>query len=206
MEKTRIKGAQKKVVASTTKQAEISKNKGRARLEDVYLTKIRPELKNKLQLPNVMQVPKIVKVVLNVGVKEAVADSRVIQTVIQTLSAIAGQMAVRTLAKKSIAGFKIREDMPIGVKVTLRRRNMYEFLDKLINLSLPKVRDFQGVSLNFDGQGNYNLGIKEWNIFPEAESNAEKTFGLNITIQTSANDDVAGLELLKSFGMPFKKK
>lgn len=205
MEKTR-KGAQKKVVAAVNKQAEISKNKGRARLEDIYLSKIRPEIKSKLQLTNVMQVPKVVKIVLNIGVKEAVADSRVIQTVIQTMSAISGQMAVRTLAKKSIAGFKIREDMPIGVKVTLRKRNMYEFLDKLINLALPKVRDFQGVSLNFDGQGNYNLGIKEWNIFPEAESNSEKTFGLNITIHTSAANDVAGFELLKSFGMPFKKK
>jgi large subunit ribosomal protein L5 len=178
----------------------------KARLEELYVSKLRPELLKTLNLSNIMLAPKLRKIVLNVGVKEAVADSRVIQTVMQTLASIAGQTPVKTLAKKSIAGFKIREGMPLGVCVTLRRKKMYEFLDKLINLALPKVRDFQGVPAKFDGRGNYNLGIKEWNIFPEAESNAEKTFGMNITIHTSAQNDAAGFELLKSFNMPFVKK
>jgi len=189
----------------------IKKNKehietNKARLEELYVSKLRPELLKKLNLSNIMLAPKVSKIVLNIGVKEAVSDSRVIQTVLQTMSAIAGQTPIKTVAKKSIAGFKIREGMPLGVCVTLRRKNMYEFLDKLINLALPKVRDFQGVPAKFDGRGNYNLGIKEWNIFPEAESNAEKTFGMNITIHTTAQTDAAGFELLKSFNMPFVKK
>lgn len=178
----------------------------KSRLETQYTTVIRPELKKKLELGNVMQTPKISKIVLNVGVKEAVADNRALQTVSQVLSSIAGQMPVRTAAKKSIAGFKIREGMHLGVMVTLRRDKMYEFLDKLINLALPKVRDFHGVSQRLDGQGNYNLGIKDWTIFPEAESlPADKLHGMNITFHTTAKTDQHGYELLKSFGMPFRK-
>ncbi len=177
----------------------------KARLEERYVTTLRPQLQKTLGLSNIMQVPRIEKIVLNVGVKEAVADSRVLNTVTQTLDNIAGQKTVKTVAKKSIAGFKIREDMPIGVRVTLRKKRMYEFLDKLINLSLPKVRDFQGVPTKLDGQGNYNLGIKEWSIFPETDSTSEKVFGMNITIHTSAETDAQGYELLKSFGMPFRK-
>ena len=178
----------------------------KARLQELYATTLRPQLQKTLGLANIMQVPKIEKIALNVGVKEAVADSRILNTVTQVLDAIAGQKSVKTLARKSIAGFKIREGMPIGVRVTLRGKKAYEFLDKLINLALPKVRDFQGVSLVFDGRGNYNLGVKEWNIFPEADTNAEKVFGLNITIQTTAKTDAQAYELLKSFGMPFRKK
>ncbi len=179
----------------------------RARLEEKYINQIRPELGKNLQL-NVMAVPKIKKIVLNVGAKEAVSDSKVIQIITDILGKIAGQATVRTLAKKSIAGFKIREGMPLGVMVTLRKQNMYEFLDRFINIALPKVRDFQGVSLkSFDGRGSYNLGIKEWNIFPEADIGAgDHNYGMNITIQTSATSDEHALELLKQFGMPFKKK
>jgi large subunit ribosomal protein L5 len=179
-----------------------------ARLDQLYKKTIRPQLKESLKLGNIMEVPQLSKIVLNVGVKEAVTDSRVLQTVIQVIGAIAGQTPVKTLARKSIAGFKIREGMPIGVTVTLRKRTMYEFLDKLINLALPKVRDFQGVPVALDGKGNYNLGIREWGIFPEADGAgvSEKAFGMNITIQTTARTDEQGFELLKSFGMPFRKK
>lgn len=182
-----------------------SEVKLKSRLKGFYTDKIRPELKNGLNLSNIMEVPKLEKIVLNVGVKEAVADSRILNHVMQTIDNIAGQKAVKTLAKKSIAGFKIREDMPIGVKVTLRRNKMYDFLDKLINVALPKVRDFQGVGTKFDRSGNYNLGIKEWIIFPEVDSNLEKTFGLNITICMSSKSNAHSYELLKAFGMPFKR-
>jgi len=183
-----------------------AKNKGdKPRFQETYL-KLRPELLKRLNLTNIYEVPRIEKVVINVGVKEAVADSRALNLVTQTIDNIAGQKSVKTVAKKSIAGFKIREDMPIGVMVTLRKNQMYHFLDKLINLALPRVRDFQGVSLKFDGHGNYNLGIKEWIIFPEADQNMEKVHGMNITIQTSTLNDAHAFELLKSLGMPFKHK
>lgn len=177
-----------------------------ARLKDIYVTKIRPELKDKLGVSNIMEVPKLEKIVINIGVKEAVADSKVLQMISNVVSNISGQTPVRCLARKSIASFKIREGMPIGVKVTLRRDSMYNFLDKLINLSLPKVRDFQGVTTKLDGRGSYNLGIKDWVIFPETDlASQEKVHGLNITIHTSAKNDQHGFELLKSFGMPFRK-
>lgn len=177
-----------------------------ARLEQLYRTKVRPDIQERLQIKNINAVPRLDKIVLNVGVKEAVGDSKAIQNVVQVLGRIAGQAPLRTFARKSIAGFKIREGMPIGVMVTLRGKKMYDFLDKLINLALPKVRDFQGVPSKFDKRGNYNLGIKEWIIFPEADlSINEKVHGLNITICTTACDDAHGYELLKSFGMPFTK-
>jgi large subunit ribosomal protein L5 len=178
----------------------------KARLEELYKKEIFPQLKEKLDKKNAMEVPKISKVVLNVGVRDAVSDSKVLQVVKDVLTKIAGQMPVKTLAKKSIAGFKLREGMPIGVMVTLRRKNMYEFLDRFISLALPKVRDFQGVPTKLDGRGNYNLGIKEWSIFSEVDFGAsEKLYGLNITIHTTATNDADGFELLKSFGMPFRK-
>lgn len=176
----------------------------KARLEVLYKEKLALALQKELGLENVMQTPKILKIVLNIGVKEAVADSKILQTVQKVLTMIAGQAAVKTIAKKSIAGFKIREGMPLGVMVTLRRQRMYEFLDKLINLSLPMVRDFRGVTTNFDNSGNYNLGIKEWVIFPEVDyDTASKVFGLNISIETSTKDKKHARALLKSFGMPF---
>ncbi len=179
----------------------------KARLEELYETTIRPQLQRELALKNPMEVPKISKVVLNVGVKDAVADSKAVQAVVETLTKVSGQVAVKTTAKKSIAGFKLREGMPIGVKVTLRRRRMFEFLDRLINLALPKVRDFQGVPSKFDGRGNYNLGIKEWIIFPEVDYDVgSKIHGLNVTINTTARTDAHGVALLKHFGVPFRKK
>jgi large subunit ribosomal protein L5 len=179
----------------------------RARLEDFYNKDVKVQLQEKLGLKNIMEVPKISKIVLNVGSKEAVSDSKALQVVVDVVARIAGQLPIKTYARKSIAGFKLREGMPIGVKVTLRGRRMYEFLDRLINLSLPKVRDFQGVPLKLDRRGNYNLGIKEWNIFPEVDyETGEKVSGMNITIDTTAKTDEHATELLKSFGMPFRKK
>jgi len=155
----------------------------KTRLEELYEKEIRAKLKESLGLKNVMEVPKISKIVLNVGVKDAVSDSKVLNTAMTIIGKIAGQQPVRTVAKKSIAGFKLREGMPIGVKVTLRRKRMYEFLDRLINLALPKVRDFQGVSTKLDRRGNYNLGVKEWLIFPEIDFEmSEKMYGLNIRL------------------------
>jgi large subunit ribosomal protein L5 len=178
----------------------------KARLEELYNTEIRSQLQKDLGLKNVMEVPKISKIVVNVGVKDAVKDSKVLKDVVDVISKITGQLPIKTEAKKSIAGFKLREGMPIGVCVTLRKQMMYEFLDRLINIALPEVRDFQGVNNKFDGRGNYNLGIKEWSIFPEVDfSVGDKICGLNITIQTSAKNDEHGRELLKKFGMPFKK-
>lgn len=178
----------------------------KARLEELYNKKIRDQLKKDLELDNVMKVPKISKIVVNVGVKDAVKDSKILKNVVEVVTKITGQMPVRTFAKKSIAGFKLREGMPIGVMVTLRSKMMYEFLDRLINIALPEVRDFQGVGNKMDGRGNYNLGIKEWTIFPEVEySVGDKVYGLNITVQTTAKNDDHAFALLKSFGMPFKK-
>lgn len=179
----------------------------KSRLKELYTTKIRTELQGELGLSNIMQVPKIEKIVVNIGAKDAVSDSKVLAGIKDILSSVAAQAAVQTKAKKSIAGFKLREGMPIGVKVTLRRSNMYHFLDKLINVVLPAVRDFQGVTVNFDGQGNYNLGITDWMVFPEVDyDKVDKNRGLNITIQTSASTDAHAFALLKKFKMPFRVK
>lgn len=178
----------------------------KARLEELYTSKFRKDLQKNLGLKNINEVPKISKIVLNVGVKDAVSDSKVLQVVMDTIQKISGQAPVKTLAKKSIAGFKLRAGMPIGVKVTLRKKNMYNFLDKLINISLPKTRDFQGIPVSFDGRGNYNLGLKEINIFPEINySPDQKQFGVNVTICTTARTNEHCHELLKEFGMPFRK-
>lgn len=178
----------------------------KARLEELYINEIRGKLKNSLGIKNIMEVPKISKIVLNVGVKDAISDSKSVQYVYDVVAKISGQAPVKTLARKSIAGFKLREGMPIGVMVTLRKKKMYEFLDKLINLALPKVRDFQGIPTKFDRRGNYNLGLKDWSVFPEINlAVSDKVHGINITIQTTANTDAHGFELLKHFGMPFRK-
>jgi large subunit ribosomal protein L5 len=177
----------------------------KARLNELYDTKISPDLFKDLGLGNVMKTPKVLKIVLNVGVKEAVGDSRILQKVTEKLTMIAGQKSVVTKAKKSIAGFKIREGMPLGAMVTLRGKKMYEFLDRLINIALPNVRDFRGVKDKLDRRGNYNLGIKEWSVFPEADdTTGEKVFGMNITIHTSTSNDDHARELLKKFNMPFR--
>ena len=179
----------------------------KARLEELYINTLRPGLKKELGLSNIMQVPKISKIVVNMGVKDAVTDSKVLTGIKETIEAITGQAAVKTYAKKSVAGFKVREGMPIGVMVTLRKKAMYEFLDRLINLSLPRIRDFQGVSTKLDGRGNYNLGIRDWMVFPEVDyDKVEKSRGFNITIETTSSDDEAVFALLKSFNMPFRRK
>lgn len=177
-----------------------------SRLEELYKNQLRQELKKELGLQNIMQVPRLSKIVLNSGVKDAVADSKVLNVVQEIMSNISGQVAVKTMAKKSIAGFKLREGVAIGVMVTLRGKKMYDFLDKLINLALPCVRDFHGVGVKFDGSGNYNLGVRDWFIFPEVDyDEVDRAQGLSITIHTTAKDDNAARALLKSFNMPFAR-
>jgi large subunit ribosomal protein L5 len=177
-----------------------------SRLEELYKNKLRAELHKELKLKNIMQVPRISKIVLNVGVKDAVGDSKALNLVQEVVSDIAGQFSVKTRARKSIAGFKLREGAPIGVMVTLRKEQMYNFLDKLISVALPSVRDFQGVTRKFDGCGNYNLGLRDWFVFPEVDyDKIDKTRGMNITIHTTAKDDESARALLKCFNMPFRK-
>ncbi len=178
----------------------------KSRLEEMYVTKVRPELMKELELKNVMQIPKVLKIVLNIGAKDAVSDSKVVAGIREILTNISGQSAVQTKAKLSIAGFKLRQGMAIGSMVTLRSAKMYHFLDKLINVVLPAVRDFQGVSPKLDGHGNYNLGLKDWMVFPEVDyDKVDTSRGMNITIHTTASSDKEALALLKKFGMPFKK-
>ncbi len=179
----------------------------KARLQEQYDSKMRSDLQKKLGLKNIMEVPKITQIVINVGAgKEIIADSKAGKVIAEVLGRISGQRPIMTKARKSIAGFKIREGMTLGAKVTLHGRAMYEFLDRLINVALPTVRDFRGVKANFDKFGNYNLGIKEWIIFPEVDYDVtDKVFGLNVTIGTSAQKSEHAYELLKGFGMPFRK-
>ncbi|GIP45887.1 50S ribosomal protein L5 [Paenibacillus sp. J45TS6] len=178
-----------------------------ARLKERFLNEITPALVQKFEYSSVMQVPKIEKVVINMGVGDAVQNSKVLDSAVNDLQLISGQKPVITKAKKSIAGFKLRENMPIGVKVTLRGERMYHFLDKLFNITLPRVRDFQGVSNKaFDGRGNYTLGLKEQLIFPEIEyDKVDKVRGMDIVIVTTAKTDEESRELLTQLGMPFAK-
>ena len=175
------------------------------RLKEKYLKKIVPELKNHFDFDSVMQVPKIKKISINQGLGAAVNDKKLIQLSVDELSQISGQKAVPTYAKSSISNFKLREGMPIGSKVTLRNNIMYEFLDRLISVALPRVRDFRGLNQKgFDGNGNYTLGIKEQIIFPEISiDKVNRISGMNITIVTNSSNDLEGFELLKAFGMPF---
>ena len=177
-----------------------------SRLKDMYQADIVPKLRADFNFKNVMEVPKIKKIVLNMGLGEAIQNIKILDSAALELNAISGQKSVITKAKKSIATFKLRQGMPIGCMVTLRRERMYEFLDKLMNVSLARVRDFKGVSGKaFDGKGNYTLGIKEQLIFPEINyDSVDKIKGLNITIVTSAKSDEEGKALLKYMGMPFR--
>ncbi|MCU6711681.1 50S ribosomal protein L5 [Paenibacillus sp. J5C_2022] len=178
-----------------------------ARMKSRYLNEITPALMQKFNYSSVMQVPKVEKVVINMGVGEAVSNSKILDVAVEELQIISGQKPVVTRAKKSIAGFKLRENMPIGVKVTLRGERMYHFLDKLFNISLPRVRDFRGVSTKaFDGRGNYTMGLKEQLIFPEIEyDKVDKVRGMDIVIVTTAKTDEESRELLTQMGMPFAK-
>jgi large subunit ribosomal protein L5 len=177
----------------------------RPRLKEVYEKEVRPALKSKFSYRNDMQIPRLEKIVINMGVGDAAQDSKKAKSAAEELSLIAGQKAVITKAKKSIAGFKVRENMPIGCKVTLRRDHMYEFLDRLINIALPRVRDFRGVSgKSFDGNGNYALGLKEQIVFPEINyDKVDKVRGMDIIICTTARTDEEAKELLAAFRMPF---
>jgi large subunit ribosomal protein L5 len=177
-----------------------------ARLAELYNKEMVPQLMKDLNYKNVMEVPKITKIVLNMGLGEAIQNVKILDSAAEELGAIAGQKPVITKAKKSIAGFKLRQGMPIGCSVTLRRDRMYEFLDRLVSVSLPRVRDFKGISGKaFDGKGNYSLGVKEQLIFPEIDyDKVDKIKGLNITIVTTAKTDAEGKALLKLMGLPFR--
>ncbi len=175
-------------------------------LKENYINEIIPKLTETFNYTNVLQVPKLDKIVLNMGLGEAVRNPKIVEPAAAELALIAGQKAVITRAKKPIANFKLREDLPIGAKVTLRSEKMYDFLDRLVNIALPRVRDFRGISGKaFDGRGNYTLGITEHIIFPEIDyDKTESIKGLNITVVTTAKTDEEGKALLKFFGMPFK--
>ena len=176
-----------------------------SRLLEEYKSTISKEMLKDFNYKNLYEVPKLKKIVLNMGIGEAKDDSKILEKAQQELSLIAGQKAVKTIAKKAIAGFKIRKTMPLGVSVTLRNKIMYEFLDRLINIAMPRIRDFTGLNpKSFDGNGNFAMGIKEQIIFPEINyDKIDKVRGLNITICTSANTNSEALELLKNFNMPF---
>jgi large subunit ribosomal protein L5 len=180
----------------------------KARLREHYLKNVVPALKKEFGYTNVMAVPKIEKISVNVGLGEATSNPKIMDGAVNELASITGQRPVVTKAKKSIAAFKLRENMPIGCMVTLRGDRMFEFLDRLMNISLPRVRDFRGVSSkSFDGRGNYTLGVKDQLIFPEIDYNkVDKTRGMNISITTTAKTDAEGVALLKLMGMPFRQQ
>jgi large subunit ribosomal protein L5 len=177
-----------------------------ARLKDLYNNELRAKLKEELGIDNVMAVPRITKITLNMGVGEAVGDKKIMEHAVKDMIAISGQKPVVTLARKSVAGFKIREGWPIGCKVTLRRDRMYEFLDRLISVAIPRIRDFRGISpKSFDGRGNFAMGVTEQIIFPEIEyDKVDALRGLDITITTTARTDAEGRALLSAFNFPFK--
>ena len=176
-----------------------------ANLKKDYLERIVPALQKEFNYSTVMQVPVLKKIVINQGLGEATADKKIIETAINELTAITGQKAVATLSRKDISNFKLRKKMPIGVMVTLRRERMYEFLERLVRVSLPRIRDFKGIESKLDGRVNYTLGIQEQIIFPEINIDSiTKIMGMNITFVTSAKTDEEGYALLKAFGLPFK--
>tara|TARA_B100000989_G_scaffold253871_1_gene202403 strand:+ start:1601 stop:2152 length:552 start_codon:yes stop_codon:yes gene_type:complete len=179
-----------------------------SRLSELYKKTITNDLMSKLNIKNIHEVPKINKIILNMGIGEAKDDAKIVDKAVEDLSLISGQKAIKTIAKKAISGFKIRAGMPLGAKVTLRNKIMYEFLDRLINIAFPRIRDFRGLNIkSFDGKGNYSMGIKEHIIFPEINfDKIDKVRGLDITICTSAKNNEQAIELLKSFNMPFRNK
>jgi large subunit ribosomal protein L5 len=177
-----------------------------ARLKEKYLS-LKPEIQADLGIKNVMDIPALEKVVISVGAGFAMKDNKLIKNIEDTITTIAGQKASTVIAKKSVAGFKVREGMPVGVRVTLRGENMYNFFDRLVSIALPRVKDFRGVPRNgFDGRGNYNFGLQEQLIFPEVSyDDIMQIHGMNITVVTTANDDKAAFTLLEKLGMPFTK-
>jgi len=179
-----------------------------ARLQDYYRDTVAAQLKEQLGLDNVSEVPRITKITLNMGVGEAVADKKLVDKAMEDMELIAGQKPVKTLARKSVAAFKIRDGQAIGCKVTLRRERMYEFLDRLINIAVPRIRDFRGLNgKSFDGRGNYNMGVQEQIMFAEVDyDNIDSIRGMDITITTTAKNDEQGRALLDAFNFPFKKQ
>ena len=176
-----------------------------AQLKKVYKEQIAPALQKQFNYTSAMQVPVLKKIVINQGLGDATQDKKIIEVAMNEITAIAGQKAVTTYSKKDIANFKLRKKMPIGVMVTLRRERMYEFLEKLVRIALPRIRDFRGIESKFDGHGNYTLGIQEQIIFPEINlDQIDRIQGMNITFVTSARTDEEGFALLKAFGLPFK--
>ncbi len=178
------------------------------RLKELYLEKVRPWLVKELNLKNIMEAPKLEKIVVNIGIGEATQSEKVLEQAVEDLSLITGQRPIITRAKKSVSGFKLRQGMAIGCKVTLRGDRMYEFFDRLVNVALPRVRDFRGLSVeSFDGRGNYNFGVEEQYIFPEIDlDKSEKALGMDICIVTSTEDDEEARFLLEGLGFPFRKK
>lgn len=177
-----------------------------ARMKEKYLS-LKPEIQKELDIKNVMQVPALEKIIISVGAGFAMKDNKLMKSIEDTITTIAGQKASTVIAKKSVAGFKVREGMPVGVRVTLRGENMYNFFDRLVSIALPRVKDFRGVPRNgFDGRGNYNFGLQEQLIFPEITyDSVMQIHGMNITVVTSADSDKAGFTLLQKMGMPFTK-
>ncbi|MBX2857108.1 MAG: 50S ribosomal protein L5 [Cellvibrionaceae bacterium] len=177
-----------------------------ARLKEVYLKELAPKLKQELGLKNVMEIPRITKVTINMGVGEAIGDKKVLENAVADMEKIAGQKPIVTKARKSVAAFKVREGWPVGCKVTLRRERMYEFLDRLVSIAIPRIRDFRGISpKQFDGRGNFSMGVTEQIIFPEIDyDKVDKLRGLDICIATTARNNEEGKALLKAFNFPFK--
>ena len=176
-----------------------------AQLKNTYREQIAPALKKQFNYTSAMQIPELKKIVVNQGLGDATQDKKIIEVAINEISAITGQKAVATYSKKDIANFKLRKKMPIGVMVTLRRERMYEFLEKLVRIALPRIRDFKGIETKFDGRGNYTLGVQEQIIFPEINiDSVDRIQGMNITFVTTAQTDEEGFALLKAFGLPFK--
>ena len=179
-----------------------------SRLQTYYKETVVPQLQKELKLDNIMEVPKITKITLNMGVGEAVGDKKVMDRAVGDMTAIAGQKPVVNLARKSVASFKIRDGWPVGCKVTLRRERMYEFLDRLVNVSIPRIRDFRGLNRkSFDGRGNYSMGVKEQIMFPEIDYDQIDTIrGMDLTITTTAKNDEEAMALLKAFNFPFRER
>lgn len=207
-QKIEEKVVDKKPKGKKAEKPAVPEEKVPLRLQEMYCQEIVPHLRNVFSYENIMDVPKLEKITVNIGIGEATQDAKLLDSAVKDLETVTGQKASIRKAKKSISNFKLREGMPIGAMVTLRRAKMYEFFDRLVNVALPRVRDFRGVSdKSFDGRGNYTLGVKEHIIFPEINvDKVSKVYGLDVSIVTSAKSDAEAYELLKSFGFPFRKK
>ena len=208
MAKEKKQGAKEPKQEAPKQQAHLQEAGVKPRLQDHYKNNVIPELVKRFHYKNVMQVPRLEKISINVGVGEATQDPKLVDVIVKDLEIIVGQKVVQTKSKKAISNFKLREGMPIGARVTLRKNKMYEFLDRFITIAMPRIRDFRGLSdKSFDGRGNYTVGVKEHIIFPEIDvDKVTKLFGMDISIVTTAKTDEEAYELLKGFGLPFVKR